>query len=381
MIVKLSLLAALRRAVSASVMLAATAIALSSVEPVSAKPAILQAQYADSLINVRSAPSTRASLVGTGLVGDSVELLREAPGPDGYTWKYVRFPKTQVMGWVRGDFVSGQRSRLSSATPVKSQSVAVSRQTLTKLPPTTPVTAVSSTSATPRSKNLALQSYTPEEIDYFLEVAMGGEFGDSTPKVRKWQGPVRVKVNGSPTAADVQTLQAVLQEIQGLTDGIQLQLVQDNPNLEIYFVPESDFRRYEPNYQPLNYGFFWTHWNNQDAIYNARILISTVGISQQERSHLIREELTQSLGLMRDSNRYQNSIFFQGWTAPVAYAEIDKAVIQLLYRREIRPGMTRSQVMQVLKQFETASQPSLTQLELDPTPLDFTLSQVPTLPR
>ncbi|MBW4487246.1 MAG: DUF2927 domain-containing protein [Trichocoleus desertorum ATA4-8-CV12] len=367
MTVKLSLLATMRQMVPFA--LASTAIALSVGLPSWAKPAMLQARYADSPINVRSAPSTVASRVSTGWVGDRVEVLREVRGRDGATWNYVRFERNRLAGWVRSDLVQMQRSPLPVPSLRASSAIAINPQ---------PISTNSTNVATPRPKSLGLPSYTPEQINYFLEVAMGGEFGASTPRVRKWQGPVKIKIHGSPTSEDLRTLQAVVRDIEGLTEGLQLQMDQDNPNMEIYFVPESDFRRYEPNYQGLNYGFFWTHWDEQNTIYSARILISTVGVSQKERSHLIREELTQSLGLMQDSSRYPDSIFFRGWTDPTEYSEIDQALLRMLYRPEIQPGMTRSQVAQVLSQWQTANQSSAATQRLgDRAPLDFSLPTVP----
>lgn len=210
--------------------------------------------------------------------------------------------------------------------------------------------------ATARSQNYLNQptsylpeNYTSEQIEYFLEVAMGSEYAGSQERVRKWQGEVRIKVAGTPTREDMKTLTKVIDEINQLTPSIYLILDNNQPNLEMYFVPESRFGEYEPNYVPVNYGFFWTWWNKYNTIYQAKILVSTEGITQKERSHLIREELTQSLGLMKDSNRDETSIFYQGWTDSTEYNELDKTVISMLYRPEIYPGMTRSQVRDILK--------------------------------
>jgi hypothetical protein len=49
------------------------------------------------------------------------------------------------------------------------------------------------------------------------------------------------------------------------------------------------------------------------------------------QKHLLREELTQSLGLFNDSYKYENSIFQQRWTTTTEYADIDKKIIQILY--------------------------------------------------
>jgi len=98
-----------------------------------------------------------------------------------------------------------------------------------------------------------------------------------------------------------------------------------------------------------NYGFFWALWHDDNyVIYDANILVSSAGVTQDERSHLIREELTQSLGLMNDSNKYEDSIFYQKWTDVTQYSDIDKAVIQLLYLKKIKTGMTREQTINAL---------------------------------
>ena len=112
----------------------------------------------------------------------------------------------------------------------------------------------------------------------------------------------------------------------------------------MYFVPHGEFSRYEPNYRAGNLGFAYVNWR-QDKIYKARILVtSTNDVSQTERSHLIREELTQAMGLLKDSLRYADSIFYQGWTSTTDYSPLDQAVIQMLYSPEIRPGMDGRQV-------------------------------------
>ena len=100
---------------------------------------------------------------------------------------------------------------------------------------------------------------------------------------------------------------------------------------------------------PTNYGFFWALWHDDNyVIYDANILISSADITQQERSHLIREELTQSLGLMNDSDKYNDSIFYQNWTDVIEFSEIDKTVIKLLYLKTIKPDMSKEQVLKIL---------------------------------
>jgi Protein of unknown function (DUF2927) len=193
-------------------------------------------------------------------------------------------------------------------------------------------------------------TFSPEQIDYFTEVALGSEYNqESTPKVHKWSGDIRIQVLGKPTQADLATLQTVIQEINALASvAIRVQVVDRSPNLTMHFAPESQFSQIEPAYIPVNFGFFITRWNHKGIINYANVLITTTGVTQQERSHLIREELTQSLGLMRDSYRYSDSIFYQPWTNVTRYSELDKALIQMLYSPALKPGMTKAEVLRTL---------------------------------
>jgi hypothetical protein len=193
-------------------------------------------------------------------------------------------------------------------------------------------------------------NWSQKELDYFVEVALGAEYGSSVAEIKKWRQNPRIKVFGNPTDVDRETVQQVVDDLNSLQNQIALQVVSQRPNIKIHFAPESEFAQIEPQYQPTNYGFFWTWWKGTREIYKARILIATDHINQRERSHLIREELTQCLGLMRDSERYPDSMFYSGWTDVTEYAPVDKAVIRILYSDAVQLGMDRDQVLEALKE-------------------------------
>ena len=192
-------------------------------------------------------------------------------------------------------------------------------------------------------------NYSQEEIEYFTEIALGAEFGDEIPVIKKRTDNIRIKADGEPTKADLQTITDIVDDLNELIDGIKIKLVEKKENLTITFSPENQFKSIDQNYVPTNYGFFWALWHDDNfVIYDASILVSSADITQQERSHLIREELTQSLGLMNDSNKYKDSIFYQGWTYIKEFSELDKSVIKLLYLKKIKLGMSKEQVLGVL---------------------------------
>lgn len=191
--------------------------------------------------------------------------------------------------------------------------------------------------------------YTEAELTYFEEIAFGAEFGGSAnPLLHRWEAPPSIHVHGTPSAADEVTLTEVIEEINALTQGVGLQRTDGAGNIDLYFVPVADFPLYEPNYVPGNTGFVWIWWDARQQIVRARIMVAS-DITQEGRAHLIREELTQSLGLLKDSQRYPESIFYALPTLIHSYASIDRAVIEMLYRPELAPGMTPEQALRVLR--------------------------------
>ena len=139
--------------------------------------------------------------------------------------------------------------------------------------------------------------YGQEAIDYLTEVGFGTEYGSSSGVLHKWTEDVNLRIYGSPTPTDVATLTQVVSELNELISGIDLTLTDGPADIEVHFVPESQFQSIEPHYIPVNFGFFRVWWDHEGAIYQGRILVASEGITQRERSHLIREEVTQSLGL------------------------------------------------------------------------------------
>ena len=195
--------------------------------------------------------------------------------------------------------------------------------------------------------------YSQQSLAYFDQIAFGSEFSNNphTLRVRKWTRDLRIAVHGQPTPQDFQALTQMLGELNALMapDGIELTLTETAPNVDIYFVPHQSFGRYEPNYVRGNLGFFYVWWNGRMELTRSRILIASDRITQRERNHLLREELTQSLGLMNDAWTYENSIFYQGWTRTQTYAEIDRDLIRILYDPRVKAGHNPNQVRQAIR--------------------------------
>lgn len=197
-----------------------------------------------------------------------------------------------------------------------------------------------------------VRAFSEEAIDFYVEVALGTEYGDTSPVVRKWMEDLRVRVEGNPGPADLAELERVMDELNQLRSGskIRFAIRAQSSNLTIHFTPEANFDEILPEYVPVNSGFFWFWFNRENEITSAVILIdNTDAISQTARNHLIREELTQVLGLANDSPRFPNSIFHTTPPPlPTEYSRLDREVIEIHDLQEIRPGMTETDVRTTL---------------------------------
>jgi hypothetical protein len=186
-------------------------------------------------------------------------------------------------------------------------------------------------------------------LKYFYKIALGAEYMNDEKVVTKWnRAIVTVHAEGSVSAASRKCLNKVIADFNALTATTDLELTSARTaDVKVHFAPVSRFPSIEPNYVPGNYGFFYVRWQGH-AITDAVVLISTTGITNTARCHLIREELTQSTGLMRDSNDYPTSVFYGPWTTSTRYSSMDKQLIRLLYSGALRPGDNQREVAEAV---------------------------------
>lgn len=181
--------------------------------------------------------------------------------------------------------------------------------------------------------------YTAQEIDYLQDIAFGFEYGSASQVIRKWRENPRLKVFGTPTAEDQAVLDDVISDLNALMESVQVEIVDSEPTVEVHFAPVSQFPSILPSYVQGNLGYFSVRIESGLWINRSTVLLASDAVDQEGRSHLIREEVTQMLGLARDSFRYPESIFYQNWTTTQAYAPVDEALIEMLYRPWLTPGL------------------------------------------
>ena len=143
---------------------------------------------------------------------------------------------------------------------------------------------------------------------------------------------MNIFVEGEKKEYLINELEKVVAELNAIIDPIKINIVsdKDKSNYIVFFGSHVEFK---DNYNLLspkrlknNWGYFETTCSS------GKMFVDLYRIKDEEsHKHLIREELTQSLGLLNDSWKYPESIFYQGWTTTTEFAPIDIYLIDLLY--------------------------------------------------
>lgn len=188
-----------------------------------------------------------------------------------------------------------------------------------------------------------------DALVYFKEIAANSEFKGAKP-ITKWTEDVRIQLHGELTDSDRSTLDDLLTSYHQIDGMPPLDLVEDQPNIDVYFVPSKEMPLYIRDYVEGNLGFFEVFWNGAFEIYTATIVISSDRTSALDRNHLIWEELTQSLGLMNDSYEYEDSIFQQDYSVVQQPSALDFALMRLLYNPVVSAGDRGDRAVQALRE-------------------------------
>ena len=198
-------------------------------------------------------------------------------------------------------------------------------------------------------------AYQNEVMDYFIDVALGFEFGNATKVTRKWKTEVKIFIGGDKTPEMLAELDRIIAELHELTNQFTISITPDSSqsNYYLYLGPGTSFaERFPPASQNIsaNWGLFYVYFNSADEIYSAVMYVDIDRAKQaKERKHLLREEFTQSLGIARDSDKYPLSIFYGPWTTGTEYAPIDRDLIRLLYHPFMYTGLNETTTREVLK--------------------------------
>ena len=204
----------------------------------------------------------------------------------------------------------------------------------------------------------ALALNSSEVENYFYEIALGAEYGSNDVTIKKWTSDINIYCDGEWNNELLRELDTIINDLTPLMGSVKINVVKQKwaANFIAYIgSPTIYSTSIEPKTAPYiryNSAMFWIYWSGRNHIYKGSMWIDPT-FSEKQLKHVLREELTQSLGLMNDSWKYTNSIFYQGNSGWVtSYSDIDKQIIKILYSDRIRPSMSKGAVKQTIQHYD-----------------------------
>lgn len=172
-------------------------------------------------------------------------------------------------------------------------------------------------------------------VSYFNEITSGTEYG-SSKNTLKFTSDVYIYAYGNYDQELKDELNKVVNELNDIITSINIYLTEDEKtaNIKMYFGSPSEYVKINPfseTFIESSWGLFFLFPKNGSIDMSLVFVDTQRTINNSQRKHILREELTQSLGFGNDSYTYPESIFYQGWTEVHEYSEIDKEIIKMLY--------------------------------------------------
>ncbi len=194
----------------------------------------------------------------------------------------------------------------------------------------------------------------------FNEVALGSEYGNAALTVRKWNKPIRIYVEHQVKDSQLhdELLNAHISDLQKITK-LDIKRVSNRrkANIRYYFTSQKKLPalvksvsgKSSVKYLRNSVCMATMRADHSGSIHSAVVYIPV----DQARMHAklvscIVEELTQVLGLPRDSDEVFPSIF-NDLSFNDGLTGLDIVLLKILYHRQIKSGMSRGKLQPVLK--------------------------------
>ncbi|UWQ35913.1 DUF2927 domain-containing protein [Leisingera aquaemixtae] len=193
----------------------------------------------------------------------------------------------------------------------------------------------------------------------FLDLHFRLEGGSTLPQFTRFEGPITLRVTGSPAPGFSRDLNALLARLRGEA-GIPVRRVSgDSASITIQSVSRAEIRRalpkaacfVVPNVSSLaeyrrNRRSARTNWSLLRSRERLAVFIPN-DVSPQEVRDCLHEELAQALGPLNDLYRLPDSIFNDD-NVHAVLTGFDMLILRATYAPELRTGMSRAEVAERL---------------------------------
>lgn len=207
--------------------------------------------------------------------------------------------------------------------------------------------------AAPASGPITAEGYTAQQIcDYFAELAFGSEFGGYRGTVCKWTKEIVCHVSGDYAEGEITVLTDIMERLCAIPGfpGVRMTEDADEANFTVAFVMQNELKELFGEAAENSSGmtkFYWTKKGGE--IVRAEVGIASNITPMNAKASVICEEFLQALGLCCDSYTYPESVFYEGYNGRLRPAEIDWALLALLYSEKIPPAASKEDAMEQVR--------------------------------
>lgn len=192
----------------------------------------------------------------------------------------------------------------------------------------------------------------------FVErVLLVDEFDGPRGAVVRWAKSPTIGIVGA-TPDDRRAVEETVADVNESLQGTGISLGFDTPgqsDITVMFTSVDNFPTIawslRKKYVAGNDGFFWTWWNAEHELTDARVVIATEATDR--RRALIAQEIVQTLGPANDSPEFPSSLFYEvtgeRWSTATRLAPIDRKLLRFLYGR-LKAGDTADDVRRAFEQ-------------------------------
>lgn len=214
--------------------------------------------------------------------------------------------------------------------------------------------------------------YIEGQLSYIKQLTLGQYANNEDKRIIKWVNDINIYIEGDMSAYWSDVLDSLIIEINHIIDTTQLKRVasEDQANyLIITGSAKKDYLNFHPNV-PLNFGERFGNFlmlpnsdperaiggfliypnSDYEIIYGSMYIDFDMFGSNKYRRHILRQMLTQSLGIPYKSRKYSDSIFSNHPSGQVVikYSNFDKTIIKSLYDECVKTGMDKFALDHVL---------------------------------
>lgn len=193
-------------------------------------------------------------------------------------------------------------------------------------------------------------------LKYFLDIVLKNEFERKIQKCKKWEVNIRLYTFFEKYNISLNNeINNIINDINNLSDTIKIYRTTNikDSNVKVFLSSRDTFKKHisRENWKYLNdnYGFGRIFYNNNFIISQALVYVDIYKTNNLDcQKHLLREEITQILGMPNDIN-LKKSIFNKDWECITQYSKFDTMIIKLFLSDKIQAGMDKKEIIEVYK--------------------------------